>query len=186
MESSGSRGKFAYEIGMICPTHGHSRTIRNPERGLFEHSSQRGRHEAPVHNNSRFPAAFPTMLRRKHPARSMNAVGWATLSRTPTAWHWTIPIWLWLVSLATAKRRHGPLATRAFQQVSEPATDGVVLPTLLNGYKSANPYVLVSRSLTTSSADGYARYFLEGSDPEKDARNIGSHVGRSWTIDTSK
>ena len=90
----------------------------------------------------------------------------------------TIPIWLWLVSLATAKRRHGPLATRAFQQVSEPATDGVVLPTLLNGYKSANPYVLVSRSLTTSSGDGYARYFLEGSDPEKDARNIGSHVGR--------
>jgi hypothetical protein len=108
----------------------------------------------------------------------MNAVGWASLSRTPTAWHWTIPIWLWLVSLATAKRRHGPLATRAFQQVSEPATDGVVLPALLNGYKSANPYVLVSRSLTTSSADGYARYFLEGSDPEKDARNIGSHVGR--------
>jgi hypothetical protein len=81
------------------------------------------------------------------------------------------------VSLATAKRRHGPLATRAFQQVSEPATDGVVLPTLLNGYKSV-PIPTFSRSLTTSSADGYGRYFLEGSDPEKDARNIGSHVGR--------
>jgi hypothetical protein len=33
--------------------------------------------------------------------------------------------------------------------------------------QKAKPNVLVSRSLTTSSGDGYAPYFLEGSDPEK-------------------
>ena len=94
-----------------------------------------------------FPGSIPNHVAPETPDSIHECVGWATLSRTPTAWHSTIPVWLWLVSLATAKRGHGPLATRAFQQVSEPATDGVVLPTLLNGHKSANPYVLVSRSL---------------------------------------
>ena len=51
-----------------------------------------------------FPGSIPNHVAPETPNSIHECVGWATLSRTPAAWHSTIPVWLWLVSLATAKR----------------------------------------------------------------------------------
>ncbi len=74
-------------------------------------------------------------------------------------------------SLATAKRRSGPLAASWHSnKFLDPARDGAVLPILhLNGYKIANPTVLARipsdelRSLLTGY--GHTPYFVEGEDP---------------------
>ena len=73
----------------------------------------------------------------------------------------------------------GPLATSWHSnKFLNPVTDGVVLPILhLNGYKIANPSVLAR--ISHEELDqlfrgyGYTPYFVEGDEPDDDARADG-------------
>ena len=77
----------------------------------------------------------------------------------------------------------GPLATSWHSnKFLNPVTDGVVLPILhLNGYKIANPCILAR--ISHEELDhlfrgyGYTPYFVEGHEPEDDARADGRHPG---------
>ena len=76
----------------------------------------------------------------------------------------------------------GPLATSWHSnKFLNPVTDGAVLPILhLNGYKIANPSVLAR--ISHEELDqlfrgyGYTPYFVEGDDPDDDARAHGRHA----------
>ena len=77
----------------------------------------------------------------------------------------------------------GPLATAWHSnKFLNPVHDGAVLPILnLNGYKIANPTVLSRISHEELEAlfigYGYTPYFVEGSDPARDASEDGRHAG---------
>jgi len=61
----------------------------------------------------------------------------------PSGLRSTTRSWSSLASSATAKRRLAPGDRVAVEQVSQPISDGAVLPILhLNGYKISNPTVL--------------------------------------------
>ena len=88
----------------------------------------------------------------------------------------------------------GPLATSWHSnKFLNPVTDGVVLPILhLNGYKIANPTVLAR--ISHEELDqlfrgyGYTPHFVEGHEPDDDARADGRHPrrGRSSEIQRIK
>ena len=77
----------------------------------------------------------------------------------------------------------GPLATAWHSnKFINPARDGAVLPILnLNGYKIANPTILARISHEELEAlfvgYGYTPYFVEGSEPGRDASEDGRHAG---------
>ena len=77
----------------------------------------------------------------------------------------------------------GPLATSWHSnKFLNPATDGAVLPILhLNGYKIANPTMLarISREELVQLLQGYGwtPYFVEGHEPDADARGDGGDAG---------
>ena len=79
----------------------------------------------------------------------------------------------------------GPLATAWHSnKFINPVRDGAVLPILnLNGYKIANPTILSRISHEELEAlfvgYGYKPYFVEGSDPDRDAPEDGRHAGAS-------
>ena len=78
----------------------------------------------------------------------------------------------------------GPLATSWHSnKFLNPVRDGAVLPILhLNGYKIANPTVLARIPHEELEAlmrgYGYAPHFVEGDDPEDDARADGGDAGK--------
>ena len=85
----------------------------------------------------------------------------------------------------------GPLATSWHSnKFLNPVTDGAVLPILhLNGYKIANPTVLAR--ISHEELDhlfrgyGYTPYFVEGNEPDDDARTHGGHAGYACAMKSS-
>ena len=65
---------------------------RHIQRGLSEYQPGRSRPAKALSSSSRFPAAFPAMLRRSARARSTRAASWAIRSAMPSARCSTIPI----------------------------------------------------------------------------------------------
>ena len=83
----------------------------------------------------------------------------------------------------------GPLATAWHSnKFLNPVRDGAVLPILnLNGYKIANPTILARISHEELEAlfvgYGYTPYFVEGSDPARDAPEDGGDAGAAIARD---